>query len=176
MTGICGRHLSHVGACHIMGMVYLYKYWICVLFTLTAKGSTIVSLLIMSDLLSFAHDLLSFAHDLFSLDKQRNDLCADRQCHLVRHVAKYVSQENVMTMTRQTFGKCTPCMNVCQINKLFKQYDTFSFGSLHSLQLLVHLSNAPVMGTWLNAVQCRVMSCHKQAVLYGITLCYIIGM
>jgi hypothetical protein len=151
MTGICERHFSLVGACHIMGMVYLYKFWVCVLFTLTVKESIIVSILIMSD-------LLSFSHDLCLLDKQRNDLCADRQCHLVYHVAKYMSHGNVITMTRQTFGKCTLCTNVCQISQLWKQYDTFSFGSLHSPQLLVHLSNTPVMGTWLNTVQCHVIS------------------
>lgn len=139
MTGICERHMSLVDACHIMGMVHLYKYWTLVFFTLTVKGSTIVCLLVMSD-------FLSFSHGLFILDKQRNDLCVDRQYHLVCHVAKCVSHGNVITMTRQTFGKFTPCMNVCQINLLWKQYDTFSLGSVHKPLLLVHLPNTPVMG------------------------------
>jgi hypothetical protein len=58
MTGICERHLSLVDACHIMGMVHLYKYWTVVLVTLTVKGSTIIYLLIVSDILSFCHGFL----------------------------------------------------------------------------------------------------------------------
>jgi hypothetical protein len=75
----------------------------------TVKGSTIVCLLIVSD-------FLSFSHGLFVLDEQRNDLCVDRQYHLVHHVAKYVSRGNVITMTRQTFGKFTPC-TICLPSK-----------------------------------------------------------
>lgn len=151
MTGICDWHLSLVDACHIMGMVHLYKHWTLVPFTLTVKGSTIVCLFIMSD-------FLSFSHGLFILDKQRNDLCVDRQYHLLCHVAKYVSHGNVITMTRQTFGKCAPCTNVCQINLLWKKYNTFSLGWLHKPTLLVRLPNTPVTGTWLNIVKCHVMS------------------
>jgi hypothetical protein len=62
MTPICERHLSLVDACHIMGMVNLYKYRTLVLFTLTVKGSINVCLVIMSD-------LLSCSYDLFILDK-----------------------------------------------------------------------------------------------------------
>jgi len=121
-------------------------------------------------------NFLSFCHGLFILDKQRNDFCVDRQYHLVHHVAKYVSRGNVITVTKQAFGKFTPCTNVCHINLLWKQYDTFSFGSLCKPQLLVHLPNTPVMGTWFNIVQCHVMSCHNQVVFYSIMLCYVIGM
>jgi len=118
------------------------------------KGSTIVCLLIMSD-------FLSFSLGLFILDKQRNDLCVDRQYHLVHHVAKYVRHWECDHNDQANIWKVYPCMYVCQIILLWKQYDIFSLGSLHKPQLLVHLPNTPVMGTWLNIVLCHVMSCHK---------------
>jgi hypothetical protein len=89
---------------------------------------------------------------------------------------QYMSHGNVTTVIRQMFGNCIPNMNICQINQLWTQYDTFSLGCLYDAQLLVELSNMPITGTWLNVVQSHIMLCHKQAVLYSITLCHVIGM
>ena len=78
---------SLLHTCHVMGTVYLHRYWSIVRFPPTVTNC------------DTSRDLLC-SHDSFILDKQRRYLCVETVS------VGTLSGGNAITLTRQAFGKC----------------------------------------------------------------------
>jgi len=98
--------LSHVHTRHVVGSVYFTRIQqVSVSYRLSVKvlqNKETIHFVYLSN----RSLLLHYNYSLI-FDKHRSNLCTDSQYHSVHQLAKYKSSGNAITMTSQTFAKCT---------------------------------------------------------------------